>query len=213
MRHLSTIFDVMNPRSRFMTSCLAVLVSSFLLACAEIGPGGDAGSPSDDQPTPTANLYFSEYVEGSGSNKALEILNADTNSTADLSLVSVEIYLNGATSASRTVSLPSGNLAPGALFVLANSGGESSLSALADATNDDVVFNGDDAVVLRYSGEIVDVIGQIGSSFPFGENQTLQRNCAVALGDRDASDPFDATAEFSFFAEDTFTDLGIRSCP
>jgi len=160
------------------------------------------------------NLYFSEYLEGSGNNKALEIFNADTNgNTADLTLVAIEIYLNGAPSPSSSIALPAGDLAPGELFVLANSAAVTGLQAVADTTSASVNFTGNDAVVLLYNGGIVDVIGEIGSDVAFGENQTLRRDCAVTQGDRDGSDPFDATAEFSNSDADTFDGLGTRGCP
>ena len=41
-----------------------------------------------------SDLFFSEYVEGSGNNKALEIYNP-TNQTIDLSKYSVARYSNG----------------------------------------------------------------------------------------------------------------------
>ncbi len=74
-------------------------------------------------PTPasaaTADLFFSEYVEGSSNNKALEVYNG-TGSAVDLAAGGYEVrmYFNGNTTASTTVPL-TGTVAAGDVFVLA----------------------------------------------------------------------------------------------
>ncbi len=50
--------------------------------------------------TNAADLIISEYIEGSGSNKAIELYNA-TGETVDLSKYTVEIYTNAATGTQR----------------------------------------------------------------------------------------------------------------
>ena len=65
---------------------------------------GPAGEPSE--------LFISEYVEGSSSNKYLEIYNP-TDAEIDLSPYSVELYANGANKATNTTDL-TGLIAPGA---------------------------------------------------------------------------------------------------
>jgi|ADGO01.1.fsa_nt_gi Predicted extracellular nuclease len=63
------------------------------------------------------DLFFSEYIEGTSFNKALEIYNG-TGASVDLSLYTVELYSNGAAAPSQSVTL-SGMLADGDVFVLA----------------------------------------------------------------------------------------------
>ena len=46
-------------------------------------------------------VFFSEYIEGSGFNKALEIYN-NTNEPIDMSRLSVELYVNGSGTPSYT---------------------------------------------------------------------------------------------------------------
>ena len=58
-----------------------------------------------------AELIISEYVEGSGNNKALEFYNSGSQ-VLDLSAYRVEFYFNGASAAGRSIDL-SGSLAPG----------------------------------------------------------------------------------------------------
>ena len=69
--------------------------------------------------TPT-DLFFSEYVEGSGNNKALEIYNP-TSQTIDLSKYFIMRYSNGAsTYAEGGITNLSGTIAPYKTFVLVN---------------------------------------------------------------------------------------------
>ena len=75
-------------------------------------------------------LFFSEYIEGSSHNKALEIYNG-TGATVDLSTYTVELYSNGAASPSQSVAL-SGSLADGDVFVLAHASADAAILAEAD---------------------------------------------------------------------------------
>ena len=129
---------------------LAVLV----LACALAGAPGAFAAPSD--------LFFSEYIEGSSNNKALEIFNG-TGASIDLAAqgYNVQMYFNGNPLSTLTVNL-TGTVAAGDVFVLAQSTAGAAILAQADQTSSASWFNGDDAVVLRKGTTILDVIGQIG---------------------------------------------------
>ena len=98
-------------------------------------------------------LFISEYVEGSSYNKALEIYNG-TGAAVNLGAAGyvVEIYFNGSSSAGQTISL-SGTVANGDVFVLAHTSADPAILAEADQTSGSVLFNGDDAVVLRKGGK------------------------------------------------------------
>ena len=95
---------------------------------------------------------------GTSNNKGVEIFNA-TASTIDLGAngYDVQIYFNGSASAGTTVALV-GSIVSGGTFVLSHS----SATFPADQENAGITFNGDDALVLRKGGVIIDVIGQIG---------------------------------------------------
>ena len=107
-----------------------------------------------------ANLYFSEYIEGSSNNKALEIYNP-TSDSVDLSGYTVKVFNNGSFSPSNTQAL-SGLLGPGAVYVIANASADSAVLAQADITSTVTFYNGDDAVVLLNGGDTIDVIGLVG---------------------------------------------------
>ena len=164
--------------------------------------------------TPATELFFSEYIEGSSNNKALEIVNL-TSAPVDLSVYDVQMFINGRDYAGQTFTL-SGTLAPGDVYVLANSGSDSAILAVADLTSGSLTFNGDDAVVLRNNGEIVDSFGRIGEdpgSYWQGgdvrtQNRTLVRNAAITEGDTEAYDEFDPSLEWDAYDQDTFQYLG-----
>jgi len=185
------------------------LLAAFLLAAA----------PAQAQ---TSELFFSEYIEGSSNNKALEIFNG-TGAAVDLAAGQyvIQMYFNGNTSAGLTITL-TGTVADGDVWVVAHSSADTTILAQADQTNGSGWFNGDDAVVLRKggtSGTIVDVIGEIGyqpstewgSGLTSTANNTLRRMASVCAGDTDGSNDFDPSAEWDGYATDTFDGLGSHT--
>jgi len=163
-------------------------------------------------------LFFSEYIEGSGNNKALEIFNG-TGSSIDLAAqgYSVQMFFNGSASAGLTINL-TGILASDDVFVLAHSSADAAILAQADQTNGVGWYNGDDAVVLRKATEDIDVIGQIGfdpgaewgSGLVSTADNTLRRKSSVLGGDPDGSDVFDPSLQWDGFAQNTFDGLGAH---
>ena len=91
------------------------------------------------------DLFFSEYIEGSSYNKALEIFNG-TGQTVDLSDYKVILFTNGSPTPSQTLAL-SGFLAHQEVYVLAHGSSNQAILAVADITNNSVCnFSGDDAL-------------------------------------------------------------------
>ncbi|MCJ0975621.1 ExeM/NucH family extracellular endonuclease [Pseudomonas sp. PS1] len=163
----------------------------------------------------SADLLISEYVEGSGNNKALEFYNAD-EVPVSLDGYRVDFYFNGSTSSGRSIAL-AGEVAPHGVHVLAHESGDASLLALASQRGSGGWYNGDDAIVLRGpGGDVLDSIGQVGvdpgSAWGTGQTQTadrtLTRRTSVVRGDRDPSDAFDPGAEWQGYAVNTFVHLG-----
>ena len=94
-------------------------------------------------------LFFSEYVEGSSLNKALEIYNG-TGATVDLAAegYAIDIYFNGNDSPATTIEL-SGTIDDGDVYVVADDGADPAVLAVADQTSTSNFFNGNDTVVLQ----------------------------------------------------------------
>ncbi|CAM4427417.1 T9SS type A sorting domain-containing protein [Flavobacterium terrigena] len=108
------------------------------------------------------DLYFGMYSEGSSNNKFIQIYNG-TNLAVDLSNYSVELYANGAVTATNTQTFTAGTmLAAGDVYVLYNSSSNAAIIAAGDASSSACNFNGDDAIALKKLGTVIDVIGSIG---------------------------------------------------
>ncbi len=165
---------------------------------------------------PPAELFFSEYIEGSSNNKALEIFNG-TGAAVNLATAgySVQMFFNGNAAAGLTINL-TGTVAAGDVYVVAHSSANAAILGQADQTNGSGWFNGNDAVVLLKNGVIIDVIGQIGfnpgTEWGTGDtstaDNTLRRKAGVTQGDANGSDVFDPAGEWDGFARDTFDGLG-----
>lgn len=136
------------------------------------------------------DLFFSEYIEGSSSNKAFEIYNP---TPADIDLVDYVVYRNNNGSPVPTDSLfPEGILLAGDVFVTANPSANAAIMAEADTTHTMTFYNGDDAMYLVKisTGDTLDIIGEIGidpgAGWPVGagatNNNTLIRMANVQLG-------------------------------
>jgi len=168
------------------------------------------------------NPFFSEYIEGTSNNKALEIYNP-TSSAIDLTASNyvVQVFANGAliTAPTNTIAL-TGTIEPGKTFVISHT-----LFALVvpvgtvQQKNASINFNGDDAVILKKggaSGEILDVIGQVGTD-PGTEwktgttttlNMTITRKLSITNGDIIPSDAFDVASEWIATSVDDVSNLG-----
>jgi predicted extracellular nuclease len=187
----------------------ALLVGTSAAVAATIAPMPAAAAPTE--------LLFSEYTEGSGFNKAVEIYNG-TGAAVDLSAggYTLELYSNGSATASQTVAL-SGSVVTGDVFVVSRADADSALVATADQLAPAVVnFNGDDAVALRKGGALIDVIGQIGvdpgAEWGTGEtstaDNTIRRRSTVEAGDTNGADAFDPSVQWLGFPNGTFDGFG-----
>jgi predicted extracellular nuclease len=117
---------------------------------------------------PAEGLFISEYVEGSSYNKVIEIYNG-TGEAVNLGAqgYAVEIYFNGKTYPGQTISLY-GTIADEDVFVIAHPSVDPVILAEVDQTSGGVLFNGDDAVVLRKGGK------DDAGSTPTPENLEIQ---------------------------------------
>ena len=178
------------------------------------------GSPTPAGAAVPTDLFLSEYVEGSGFDKAVEIFNG-TGAPVDLAAggYTLELYSNGSATPSQSVAL-TGTLAEGDVFVVSRADADPAIVAQTDLFAPAVAnWNGDDAVVLRRGGAAVDVIGQIGvdpgSQWGTGDastaDNTIRRLPTVDAGDTDGSDPFDPADEWEGFPANTLDGLGAHT--
>jgi predicted extracellular nuclease len=166
-----------------------------------------------------ADAFFSEYIEGSSNNKALEIVNG-TGAAIDLAAggYSVQMCFNGNPTCTLTIGL-TGTVAAGDVYVLAQSAASPVILAQADQTNGAGWYNGDDAVLLRRAGTVIDSIGQQGfdpgtewgSGLTSTADNTLRRKGTIQAGDSNPLDSFDPALEWDGFATDTFDGLGSHT--
>ena len=207
---MSTSLPMPMPMQRGFAFLLALaLALGALLPLA--APGAIRAAPTD--------LFISEYVEGSGNNKALEIFNG-TGAPVDLAAggYNVRMFFNGSASAGLTINL-TGTVATGDVFVLAQSSANPTILAQADQTNGAGWYNGDDAVVLLKGTVVLDVVGQVGSD-PGTEwgsgltstaDNTLRRKDTIQAGDPNGANAFDPSVDWEGFATDTFNGLGTHA--
>lgn len=159
----------------------------------------------------TNELFISEYIEGSGLNKAIEIANF-TGVPVDLSLYSVRRDGNGGENFQDPTNLV-GTLNDGEVYVIINNGAsESNIQAQADlvavSTGTAAIdFNGDDPVGLFKNDVLIDIVGVSGVRENFAQNTTLVRKPEVSGPNL----TFDLEGEWNTFPSNTSTDLGMHS--
>ncbi|CAG0953951.1 partial Large cysteine-rich periplasmic protein OmcB, serovar C, partial [Gammaproteobacteria bacterium] len=170
---------------------------------------------------PTAcptDLFFSEYIEGSSNNKALEIYNGTGADITFTSNYTVGLFSNGGTTVGN-VAVLSGTLAAGDVYVIVNASANITISAQADLTSTVTFYNGDDALALYHNGVIIDAFGQIGfdpgtewgTGLTSTLDNTLVRKSSITAGDPISNDVFSPTVEWDGFANDTFIYLGSHT--
>jgi hypothetical protein len=196
----------MHERMLFRGLLLASVV--FFNACLSFGQATD--------------LFISEYVEGSSSNKYIEIYNG-TGASVNLADYQLRLYSNGAGAPTTTNTL-SGTLADNSVIVYKNSG--ATIYAGAATTASAVNFNGDDAIALYKisTASFVDIFGNIGcdpgTSWTSGafntKDKTVIRNSNICSGV--TTDPSNSpcsfptqASEWTQFNQDDVSNLGSHT--
>lgn len=175
--------------------------------------GGDLGE-----------LFFSEYIEGSNNNKALEIYNPNP---VDMSLdgYRIELFTNGSSSPNENNTLNmSGVIPANGVYVVANSGAWDEILAVANTTSTCTYFNGDDAVALYNGSTLVDVVGLIGEDPGDGwtvagvanatKDHTMVRKNTVTQGNTNWAAQCGTNAddsEWVVMEKDDFSNLGTHT--
>ena len=163
-----------------------------------------------------SDLFFSEYVEGSGNNKCLELYNP-TNAAINLSGYTIEIYDNGNSSPVGTPWALSGVVPPMGTFVLCSGLAGGALQSIEDGHFGFGSFNGNDAIALKNNGRTLDVFGAIGcdpgDAWTGGglstKDRTLVRKSCILKGNSGSGCGFSAlSSEWIGFPQDDFSHLG-----
>jgi len=173
-------------------------------------------------------VFITEYVEGSGENKAIEIYNG-SKSSVNLSNYTIQQANNGksfGSDANYIYNFPSSSqLAPGATYVVCDNLAVDSLLSYCDdkpSTGSTLKFNGDDGMALFEGSLKVDQIGIQGEKTNWiiagDENKTtadhtLRRKTTVIQGTIDweaSAGTTEENSEWIVLAKDTFDGLGTR---
>lgn len=179
---------------------------------------------------PPAGVFISQYVEGTGNNKAIEIFNG-TLDTIDLAAENyiLQQYNNGSTSASTSLFL-TGTIPAGGSLVVARPSSPGSFTNYAPsltisslpnlATNKGLTFNGDDVIVLKKGTPFsppLDRVGQVGANATGSiwsrntTDRTLTRKATVWTGNlATVTSPF-SLDEWEVSGKDDFSGLGLHN--
>ena len=117
-----------------------------------------------------ANLIFSEIIEGSSNNRAVEIYNI-SDKDVDLSEYKIDIQLNSGT---KTVALE-GTLKSKETYVIVYEKSSEELKEKADLISSDLMFIGAQPLELKYKDKTIDVLGSLEGQFDFCKDLTLVR--------------------------------------
>lgn len=167
------------------------------------------------QPTACDKLMFSEYIEGSAQNKALEIYNAGSTAI-NMSAYTVETYSNGSTTATYTLNL-SGTLASHDVYVIGDANATlSGIIGNSDITSNVTFFDGNEAIILKRNGVIIDKIGDIGDNpsvnWIVGSGSTADYTLVRKnIVDRPNTFWANGQNEWDVFAQNTTTYLGSHN--
>ncbi len=163
------------------------------------------------------DVLISEYVEGSGYNKALELYNNGT-SAVSLDGYRLELYSNGEVTASRFQELD-GTLEAGEVLVIItdDSRADSELISKGDLPSNAINHNGDDAYVLFNGDTVVDSFGRVGEdpgeAWTSGDvttkDRTLRRMETVTSGDTVIDDAFNPADQWVVSDQNDFSGLGL----
>ena len=192
-------------------------------------------------------LFISEYIEGPANNNAIEIYNP-TNATIDLTEYTINRYGNGATSGPDVWPL-SGSIAAGEAIAVGNGQLDSLWVSTYWSVPVDPVFynacgihgsglyptpfyfNGDDAMTLEKSGNIIDIFGKVGEDPGnawtddasagytdanggtwWTKRQTLVRKASVTQGIITNPILFNPTLEYDSLPDATYSGMGSHTC-
>ncbi len=151
-----------------------------------------------------SELFFSEYVEGSSYNKALEIVNLTSNNV-DLSPYTIKRQSGGNW---ETPLQLIGTIFVNDVYVIINSDTENAdlirEQDLAVANATPMTFNGDDRVGLFKNDVLIDIIGDLNGTDVFALDITLRRNSNITEPTTD----YNERRDWTYYEKDITSDIG-----
>ena len=130
-------------------------------------------SKKENNSLTNSDILISEYIESSSSSRAIELYNKSSESVS-LKDYSLAIYFKGETTPKYEIELQ-GNIDKESTFVIAYQESIEEIKNKANLISDKLMFNGTQQVALRKKGKIIDVLGDIGTTFAYGQDITLVR--------------------------------------
>ncbi len=162
------------------------------------------------------DLFFSEYLEGSSNNKAIEIYNPTPN-PINLSTYKIYRYNNGSPTPTDSLQ-PLGIIAPGGVFVAGNPTAIAAITSVADTLHTITFFNGDDAMTLvnKATGITLDIIGIVaidpGTNWVVGSGATSEYTLVRKIGIQQGNTNWAVSAsEWDVYPQNTTTFIGSHS--
>jgi hypothetical protein len=215
--------DVAGGSSEFVTYTLSGVADLATAGYIRLFTLGSSAAPTvtidnvvfDDDAPVIPSVFFSEYLEGSSNNKALEIYNG-TGEDLDISDFAIFRLNNGATTGADTTYM-TGTVTAGDVFVIGNSAAIQAILDESDMLSTATYYNGDDYVALVYDAnadgmfdlatETIDAIGVLGedpgsawdvAGVALATNeQTLIRKAEITMGNTDWASSAGTDAENS----------------
>ncbi len=210
----SFAFNTNSASSNTIASSLSPDTNYCFTVKARDAAGNESGFSNQDCITTTndgssggdIDIFFSEYIEGSSNNKALEIANF-TGANVSLSNYTLKLSTNGNANWSTTYTFPtSATIANEDVFVVANGGAMVCTIEYDDLNNAITSFNGNDAIGLFKNDVLIDILGDFNSSDTYAENTSLVR---IPTVDRPTT-TFNIN-EWNSFASNNCDDLGTHT--
>jgi endonuclease I/chitodextrinase len=232
--NIATVSEIMYTVTNLSTA------TSYTIQVSAKDKVGNISNLSDEIIATTNNndansteIFFSEYLEGSSNNKALELVNL-TNEDIDLSPYSIKRQSNGGLNGADwefNFPLTGKTIKSQDVFVIVNeAAGEhpASKSQKAVAAGDFLIsiadsirvhngdtnfgaplnFNGDDPIGLFKNNVLIDIIGTYNSGqIDFGKDKTLRRKINITQ----PNTTFDLSNEWDIFDKDNADNFGKHS--
>jgi hypothetical protein len=164
------------------------------------------------------DFMITEYIEGSGNNKAIELYNPYSFAQT-LSGYSLLMYANGALVPTNSTALAATSVSPGGTYVLTHTNASAGILAKGNVNNSTSMnFNGNDAIALIYNNTIVDIFGEIGQNpglywvingTDSSKDMTFVRKPSVNKGNPNWVSS--SANDWITFPRDTFFNLGMHT--